>query len=139
MADGYYAFNDVHAVMAFVGDGREASVETILATMERRLDGGGTNAMMTADVGLPLARAIQAFGRGDYATTVDLILPVAEIAHRFGGSNAQRDVVHRTLVEAAIRAGQGNLARALVAERLSQKPDSLFNKTNMKRAEALAA
>jgi tetratricopeptide (TPR) repeat protein len=139
MADGYYAFNDVHAMMAFVGDGREASAKTILATMEKRLDGGGTNAMMTAEVGLPVARAIQAFVRGDYATAVDFILPVAEIAHRFGGSNAQRDVIHRTLVEAAIRAGQGNLARALVAERLSQKPDSLFNKTNMKRAEALAA
>ena len=75
---------------------------------------------MTADVGLPLARGIQAFGQGDYGTTVDLILPMVEIAHRFGGSNAQRDVVHRTLVEAAIRAGRGNLARALVAERLSQ-------------------
>ncbi|NKB49460.1 MAG: tetratricopeptide repeat protein [Alphaproteobacteria bacterium] len=137
MEDGYYAFNDVHAMMAFVGDDRPESARTILATMEKRLDGGGTNAMMTADVGLPLARAIQAFGQGDYATTVDLILPMVEIAHRFGGSNAQRDVVHRTLVEAAIRAGRDSLAQALVAERLSQKPDSLYNKTSMKRAEAL--
>lgn len=137
--DGYYAFNDAHAMMAFVGDDRKDAARTILTTMEKRLDGGGTNAMMTRDVGLPLARAIHAFGQGDYATTVDLIAPIVEIAHRFGGSNAQRDVVHRTLVEAAIRAGQGNLARALVAERLSQKPDSLFNKTNSKRAEALAA
>lgn len=139
MEDGYYAFNDVHAMMAFVGDDRQDSVRTILATMEKRLDGGGTNAKMTADVGLPLARGIQAFGQGDYGTTVDLILPMVEIAHRFGGSNAQRDVVHRTLVEAAIRAGRGNLARALVAERLSQKPDSLYNKTSMTRAEGLAA
>ena len=107
--------------------------------MEKRAGGGGTNAMMTRDVGLPLTRAIQAFGQGDYDTTVDLILPIVEIAHRFGGSNAQRDIVHRTLVEAAIRAGRGNLARALVAERLTQKPDSLYNKTNMARAEALAA
>ncbi len=137
--DGYYAFNDVHAMMAFVGDNRQQSARTILATMEKRLDAGGTNAMMTAEVGLPLARGLQAFGQGDYAAAVDLILPVAEIAHRFGGSNAQRDVVHRTLVEAAIRTGRGNLAQALVAERLSQKPDSLFNKTSMKRAGALAA
>ncbi|MDH3739042.1 MAG: tetratricopeptide repeat protein, partial [Alphaproteobacteria bacterium] len=137
MEDGYYAFNDVHAMMAFVGDDRQESARTILATMEKRLDGGGTNAMMTADVGLPTARAIEAFGKGDYGTAVDLILPVVEVAHRFGGSNAQRDVVHRTLVEAAIRAGHGNLARALVAERLCQKPDSLYNKNSMTRAEAL--
>jgi hypothetical protein len=137
--DGYYAFNDAHAMMAFVGDERQASARTLLATMEQRAGAAGTNAMMTGDVGLPLTRAIQAFGQGDYDATVDLILPIVEIAHRFGGSNAQRDIVHRTLVEAAIRAGRGNLARALVAERLSQKPDSLFNKTNMVRAEALAA
>ena len=78
-------------------------------------------------------------GTANASATVDLILPMVEIANRFGGSNAQRDVVHRTLVEAAIRAGRGNLARALVAERLSQKPDSLFNKTSMTRAEALSA
>ena len=137
--DGYYAFNDVHAMMAFVGADRQAAARTLLATLEKRLDAGGTNAMMTADVGLPLARAIRAFGEGDYAAAVDLILPLVEIAHRFGGSNAQRDVVHRTLVEAAIRAGRGNLARALVAERLSQKPDSLFNKTSKARADVLAA
>ena len=77
--------------------------------------------------------------KGDYDSAVDLVLPIVEIAHRFGGSNAQRDVVHRTLVEAAIRAGRGNLARALVAERLSQKPDSLYNKTSQARADALTA
>lgn len=137
--DGYYAFNDAHAMMAFVGDGRDAAAQTLLATMEKRLDGDGTNAMMTRDVGLPLTRAIHAFGRGDYDATVALILPIVEIAHRFGGSNAQRDVVHRTLLEAAIRAGRGNLARALVAERLAQKPDSLYNKTSQKRAGALVA
>lgn len=137
--DGYYAFNDAHAMMALVGDDRRDSARTLLTTMEKRLEGKGTNVMMTHDVGLPLTRAIAAFGQGDYATTVDLILPIVEIAHRFGGSNAQRDVVHRTLVEAAIRSGRGNLARALVAERSSQKPESLYNKTSLKRAEAIAA
>ena len=137
--DGYYAFNDAHAMMAFVGADRQGATRTLLATMAAQVDAAGTNAMMTHDVGLPLTRAIDAFGRGDYDSSVDLIGPIVEIAHRFGGSNAQRDVVHRTLVEAAIRAGRGNLARALVAERLTQKPDSLYNKTNMARAEALAA
>ncbi len=137
--DGYYAFNDAHAMMAFVGDGREDAARTLLKTMEAQLDAGGTNAMMTRDVGLPLTRAIEAFGQEDYGTAADLIQPIFEIAHRFGGSNAQRDVIHRTLVEAAIRAGRGNLARALMAERVTQKPESLFNKTNLKRAEALGA
>ena len=33
------------------------------------------------------------------------------IAHRFGGSHAQRDVLDLTLIEAALRAGQHALAR----------------------------
>ena len=35
-----------------------------------------------------------------------LIRPVRSIAHRFGGSHAQRDVIDLTLIEAALRAGE---------------------------------
>lgn len=135
--DGYYAFNDVHAMMAFVGAGRDEAAGILLATMERAAHGTGTNAMMTRDVGLPLARAIAAFGRGDYAAAVDLIEPVAPVANRFGGSNAQRDVVWRTLIEAAIRAGRGAHARDLVDRRLDAKPASVFNRRNKARADAI--
>jgi hypothetical protein len=89
--------------------------------------GGGTNAMMTRDVGLPLARAILAFDRGDHAGVVELLKPIRLVAHRFGGSHAQRDLVTLTLIEAAIRSGQGALARGLTAERLDLKPKSPFS------------
>lgn len=136
--DGYYAFNDMHAMMAFVGAGRDTAAETLLATMKRAAGEDGTNAMMTRDVGLPVAEAIRAFGREDYGHAAELIEPVAPIANRFGGSNAQRDVVWRTLVESAIRAGHATLARDLMASRIAAKPDSQFNLRNGKRAETLA-
>src|SRR5690606_14271816 len=47
--------------------------------------------------------------------------------HRFGGSHAQRDLIHLTLVEAALRAGKIKLARALVAERTQLKAASPLN------------
>src|SRR3546814_12701142 len=96
--DGYYAFNDAHAMMAFVGGGRERAAARLLETMERRAGGRGTNAMMTRDVGLPFARSIAAFGRGAWGPAVELIGPVVEVAHRFGGSNAQRDVDRKSVV-----------------------------------------
>ena len=65
-------------MMAFVGAGRQGAAQTLLKTMEAQLDAAGTNAMMTGDVGLPLTRAIHAFGQGDYDTTVDLILPIVD-------------------------------------------------------------
>lgn len=125
--DAYYAFNDAHAMAAFTGAGRSAAATKLLAAMEARAAGAGTNAMMTRDVGLPLARAVQAFGVGNYARAVDLLLPIRLIAHRFGGSHAQRDLVTLTLIEAALRAGQGTLASGLAAERTDLKPNSPFS------------
>jgi len=136
--DGYYAFNDAHAMMAFVGAGRDASADALLATMTRAAGEAGTNAMMTRDVGLPFAQAIRAFGRQEYGQAADLLAPVAPIANRFGGSNAQRDVLQRTLVESAIRGGRGALARDLMAVRVDAKPEGLFNRLRLKRAEALS-
>ncbi|MET0536263.1 MAG: tetratricopeptide repeat protein [Steroidobacter sp.] len=123
----YYAFNDVHAVMAFVGAQRFDLAQRVLAAMERKLGSNDTNAMMTRDVGFPLAQALVSFGDGDYAGTVQRLLAIRTIANRFGGSNAQRDLIHLTLVEAALRSDQMKLARALVAERTQLKPSSPFN------------
>ena len=69
----------------------------------------------------PTDNAAQAFGTGDYAQTVRLLRPIRRIAHRFGGSNAQRDLLDLTLIEAAFRAGERPLAAALVAERREVK------------------
>jgi tetratricopeptide (TPR) repeat protein len=131
--EGYYAFNDAHAMMAFAGAGRRASARALLRVLEHRVTGGGTNARMTWEVGLPLCRALEAFGNEDYATVVELLQPLRVTAHRFGGSHAQRDLIHLTLVEAAIRGRRLSLARALLAERTALKPDSVYNWQTMTR------
>jgi hypothetical protein len=95
--------------------------------LERKGSGVDTNAMMSREVGLPLAQALVAFGKGNYAECVSRLAPIRTIAHRFGGSHAQRDLIHLTLVEAALRAGNQRLARALAAERTQLKPTSPFN------------
>jgi tetratricopeptide (TPR) repeat protein len=123
----YYAFNDAHAVMAFSAAGRTDLAQRTIAALERRAAGSDTNAMMTRDVGLPLARAIAAFMAGRYGDTIALLQPIRTIANRFGGSHAQRDLIHLTLVEAALRARHNRLARALIAERTQLKPSSPFN------------
>jgi hypothetical protein len=86
-----------------------------------------------------VTRAILAFGDGDYARTVALIRPVRSIAHRFGGSHAQRDVIDLTLIEAAIRSGDSALAAALAAERLDRRHESPLSQLFVRRAGALAA
>lgn len=136
--DGFYAFNDVHAVMALVGAGRWPEVGAVIGGLKRAGAGGGTNAMMSREVGLPVARALAAFGRGRYEVAIDELLPVRAHVNRFGGSHAQRDVVHLTLIEAALRGSRPSLARALAAERIGVKPSSPFNWKLTARALAAA-
>ncbi|MFB4263675.1 tetratricopeptide repeat protein [Nonomuraea sp. GTA35] len=130
VAEPFYAFNDMHAVMSYVGAGRVGEAEKLIAGRAAYVaepHPGVTNHDMTLRVGLPVCRAIVAFGRGDYGAVVDLLHPIRHRVNEFGGSHAQRDAVQRTLLEAALRAGRRDVARALVSERISMRPCSPYN------------
>lgn len=130
----HYAFNDAHAMMAFAGAGRPDLAARLVEAQRAAIDGGGDNAAFTRDVGGPVARAILAFADGDHAETVRLLKPIRGIAHRFGGSHAQRDVIDLTLIEAAFRSGNARLAEALAAERFDTRPDSPLSQLFIDRA-----
>jgi hypothetical protein len=131
---GNYAFNDMHAMMAFVGAGRRDLAESLLAAQREAMARDDDNAGFTREVGHPVTQAIQAFGDGRYGDAVALIRPVRSIANRFGGSHAQRDVIDLTLLEAALRSGERDLAAALAAERVAAKPASPLARSFAKRA-----
>jgi tetratricopeptide (TPR) repeat protein len=115
--DAYCAFNDVHAMMAFVGAERRDLVRRLLTAQRRRLATGGTNAGMLG-VGLPASRSLAAFGERDYALAASLLRPLPEVAHRLGGSRAQRGLLGLTLrkaearIVAAEKRGQSRVAQA---------------------------
>lgn len=137
-AAGTYAFNDVHAAMAFTGAKRTAALDRLLTAQAMALEGAGDNVAFTREVGQPMTRAIIAFAEGDHGETVRLLRRVRPIANRFGGSHAQRDLIDLTLIEAACRSGQLPLARALAAERVALKPASPLARMYAKRSEAVA-
>jgi len=134
----WYVFNDVHAVMALVGAGRVSEAEQHIADLEQYVQraGAGENVAVTAEVGLPSARAITAFAKEQYDDAVRELMPIRRVQHHFGGSHAQRDAIARTLLESALRAGQLDLARALVSERLSLRDTSVYSWTQRARFEA---
>jgi len=121
---GNYAFNDMHAMMAFAGAGRKDAQEALLQAQAAALETLGDNPSFIREVGRAATLAMQAFSQGNYRETVRLLRPIRHGAHRFGGSHAQRDVLDLTLIEAAFRGGETALARALAAERLAAKPQS---------------
>jgi hypothetical protein len=122
--DTIYAFNDLHAIMAFLGAGYAVDAERTLKAMRAAAAGGGDNAYVTRKVGLPLAEAFIAFEAGRYGEAVEKIAATRAIAQRFGGSHAQRDVLTLTALHAALRGGFAATAEAFAAERVAHKPQS---------------
>jgi tetratricopeptide (TPR) repeat protein len=121
-------FYVVHAIMAFVAAGRPAAA-TRLAEALPSTHGHEASSLTPEDaLAAPLCEALLAFARSDYAACVEWLKRVRHIARRCGGSLAQCDVIHLTLTEAAMRARQARLARALVAERTARKPTSRLNR-----------
>lgn len=132
--NGFYAFNDMHAMMTLVATRHAKEAVALLRSAEDACESSGTNGMMMREVGLPILQAIQAFGAGRYEETIDRLMPVRYRAALFGGSHAQRDILHRTLIEAALRSGDKDLALALANERTALKPHCPFSRQLHQRA-----
>jgi hypothetical protein len=95
--DANCAFNDLHAMMAFAGAERWDLAQRLLAAQERRLAGpAGANREMTRLVGYPACRALALFSQGDFRGAEALLRSLPPVAHRVGGSHAQRDVLALT-------------------------------------------
>ncbi len=133
--DTLYAFNDVHAMMTFVSDDRVEAQKKLLSANERYVESASdANVAMSREIGIPFCQAMQDFHKGRYGACVDHLLPVRYMTHRLGGSFAQRDVIGWTLLEAALRARQFDLALALANERCALKPSSPQNWLHVARA-----
>jgi tetratricopeptide (TPR) repeat protein len=123
---GSYPFNDWHAVMAYLGAGRDKEVDRILKGFGKAA--GAETAEWSKRTGKPLVEGFTAFFRGDYGTAVETLHGARYIANGFGGSNAQRDIIDWTLTEAAVRSGETAIAEAFANERLAAKPFSPMNR-----------
>jgi hypothetical protein len=124
----WYVFNDMHAVMALTGADRLTEARAVVDRLEHYAAGGysGSNVAMTTEVGLPASRAVVAFAEGNDRQVIDELLPIRATFQVFGGSHAQRDALQRTLLTSAIRAGELDLATALVNERLATRESSVY-------------
>ncbi len=130
---GARPFYVVHALMAFAAVGRAAAVARAFEALPH-IDARNASAPLPEDALVPpLCEALLAFARRDYVACVGWLMRVRHIADQCGGSVAQCDLIHLTFTEAALRARQARLARALVAERAAQKPTSRLNRLLQQR------
>ena len=100
--DGFCSFNDVHAMLAFVGGRRWRLAQRLENALSEFELSPTRHGVTTRQVGLPACRALLAFGEGDNELAADLLEQLPPRAYRLGGSHAQRDVLYLTL-QAALR------------------------------------
>ncbi len=123
--DHVLAFTDTHAMMALAATGRTQAAARLLDVLRAFAGTPGNAAAATMDpVTIPICQAILAQSKGADARAVELLLPRRDDFIQLGASHAQRDVFTQLLVQAAIRGGQMKLARALLSERTTVKPNS---------------
>lgn len=99
----FCSFSDVHAMLSFVGAGDGPRVQRMLRSLEAAHAHPTRHGATTRRLGLPACRALAAFGQGRYTAAIEGLAGLPAEAHRLGGSHAQRDVLHLTLLHAVQR------------------------------------
>jgi tetratricopeptide (TPR) repeat protein len=123
--DAFCSFNDLHAMLAFVGArdwDRAQRLELAVAEAASRPTRYGETTRL---LGLPACRALIAFGRRNDTLAIALLASLPAVAHRLGGSHAQRDVLHLTLQHALERMRSSTRRSGTAQMRIAARPSRL--------------
>jgi len=131
---GNRAFDVVHAVIAFAAAKKHAFARRLADRLKRDPLLRGRSGPEELALAERLNAAIMSFCRGDYGRAVESIAAIRAGADRCGGSDAQCELIHNTLLVAAIRSGRDRLAQTLATERAARKPLSRLNRWLKARA-----
>jgi tetratricopeptide (TPR) repeat protein len=114
-------FHDLHVGMALSAAGDWTSAELQLDRLRQRSKKSRNPTL--GEVVVPLMEGLHAFARGDYAQSVARIEPLESRIVEVGGSHAQREVFHDTLLAAALRGRLAERAIPLLERRLAKRPN----------------
>ncbi len=109
---------DAHCMVTWAGANEPDRLAQLVEELRTRVEEGKVYAgpMMPA-----LGEAYESFAAGDWDRAADQFAAVQPEIIRLGGSHAQRDVFEETNIEAHVRAGRLERARAMLEERLDKR------------------
>ena len=114
-------FHDVHVAMGLAAAGLWPAAERQLERLRERGKNGKNPTL--PEVGVPLIEGVHAFARGEHAEAFARMAPIEARFVEIGGSNAQREVFHDTVLAAALRAGRVEEGTARLERRLAKRPN----------------
>jgi tetratricopeptide (TPR) repeat protein len=136
LADGSYVFADLHYMLALIGAGRRESATMLARSMARIFPRNASQTLVAERAGAAMAEGLVSFAEGDMGAALERLLAVRKQRVMIGGSDAQRDVFEQVLLEAALRAGEEDVARTLLTERLDQRGRNHFAESRLARLSA---
>ena len=114
-------FHAAHLAMALAASGDWTTAERQLEMLRDR--SARDRSGLVGGVVVPLIEGLHAFAAKDYSRAIERLEPLTPRVIELGGSRAQRDVFHDTLLEACFRARDMDRAERLLAERVARRPD----------------
>ncbi len=124
--DHVHLFTEPHYSMALGRTDQRELSRKHLASLQAFAKGEGRHQSRPVErVAVPVCRAIGDFYLGNYASTIDALMPLRDEFQCIGGSHAQRDVFEIYLLEAAMRKQDYRLARSLLDERTRSRRNSV--------------
>jgi tetratricopeptide (TPR) repeat protein len=117
-------FHAAHLAMALAASGDWTTAERQLGMLRER--SARDRSGLVGGVLVPLIEGLHAFAAKDYRRTIERIEPLTPRVVELGGSRAQRDVFHDTLLEACFRARDMDRAERLLADRVARRPDRFW-------------
>ena len=126
IGDHSQAFTDAHVMLALVGAERFEAARTLLDSIQ----GLSAEPLQRPDypfkTAAVLCQGILATYQGEARPGLDALLSVRRGLGVIGGSHAQRDIFAQITIDASRKAGADDVARSLLAERRTLKPESRF-------------
>jgi len=107
-----YLFNQMHVALGLAGAKRVEWAQAYLEGLRARVKPDRPGVL--GEVGVPLAEGLLAYAKGDYARTVDCLLPIKDRIISIGGSHAQRAVFSDVLIDACLRSSAYDAAVELL-------------------------
>ncbi|KAF0231370.1 MAG: hypothetical protein FD175_671 [Beijerinckiaceae bacterium] len=131
--DRSLVFADLHYMLALLGAGRMHSAARLARSMASAPAGLSSQTLVAERTGRDIAEGLVRFARGDMGRATESLLAARRQRSIMGGSDAQRDVFEQVLIEAALRAGEENVARTLLGERLAGRGSNRFAEERLAR------
>ncbi len=124
--DHTQAFTDAHVMLALVGAERFDTAKKLLDGIKALSEKPERRPDYPIDITTTLCRGILEAGRGAPKSGLDDLMSVRRGLRAVGGSHAQRDIFTQITIDAAGKAGADDIARSLLAERRTLKPQSRY-------------